>query len=176
MIRTYLKQKQSGRSMIEMLGVLAIVGVLSAGGIAGYSMAMQSYKTNALIEKVQLIATRARSTYKGNYVGLNLDNMVAIGKIPDKNNPFGGVFNAGCSGSGSIPETFWLATGDSNIPAESCVDILTADWGGKSVFIGFLIDQTVELSYNSGKYPMTTQQAISACNGGNKKMQWWFTN
>ena len=31
----------SGRSMIEMLGVLAIIGVLSVGGIAGYSKAMQ---------------------------------------------------------------------------------------------------------------------------------------
>lgn len=30
----------TGRSMIEMLGVLAIVGVLSVGGIAGYSKAM----------------------------------------------------------------------------------------------------------------------------------------
>ena len=29
-----------GRSMIEMLGVLAIIGVLSVGGIAGYSKAM----------------------------------------------------------------------------------------------------------------------------------------
>ena len=26
---------QSGRSMVEMLGVLAIIGVLSVGGIAG---------------------------------------------------------------------------------------------------------------------------------------------
>ena len=33
-----------GRSMIEMLGVLAIVGVLSVGGIAGYSKAMEKYK------------------------------------------------------------------------------------------------------------------------------------
>ena len=35
-----------GRSMIEMLGVLAIVGVLSIGGIAGYSKAMNMYKIN----------------------------------------------------------------------------------------------------------------------------------
>ena len=33
-----------GRSMIEMLGVLAIIGVLSVGGIAGYSKAMEQYK------------------------------------------------------------------------------------------------------------------------------------
>jgi len=42
---------QNGRSMIEMLGVLAIVGVLSIGGIAGYSKAMRSYKINKLIEE-----------------------------------------------------------------------------------------------------------------------------
>ena len=30
--------------MIEMLGVLAIIGVLSASGIAGYTKAMERYK------------------------------------------------------------------------------------------------------------------------------------
>ena len=32
-----MKHSQLGRSMIEMLGVLAIIAVLSFGGIAGYS-------------------------------------------------------------------------------------------------------------------------------------------
>lgn len=32
--------------MVEMLGVLAIVGVLSAGALAGYSKAMQMYRVN----------------------------------------------------------------------------------------------------------------------------------
>ena len=35
-----------GRSMVEMLGVLAIIGVLSIGAIAGYSKAMFKYKLN----------------------------------------------------------------------------------------------------------------------------------
>ena len=37
---------QCGRSMIEMLGVLAVVGILSVGGIAGYSKAVRMYKSN----------------------------------------------------------------------------------------------------------------------------------
>ena len=37
---------QSGRSMIEMLGVLAIIGVLSVAGIAGYSKAMMMWRSN----------------------------------------------------------------------------------------------------------------------------------
>ena len=43
---------QSGRSMIEMLGVLAIIGVLSVAGIAGYSKAMYKYRMNQTIDIV----------------------------------------------------------------------------------------------------------------------------
>ena len=39
-------QAQEGRSMIEMLGVLAVIGVLSIGGISGYRMAMDRYQAN----------------------------------------------------------------------------------------------------------------------------------
>ena len=47
---------QSGRSMVEMLGVLAIIGVLSVGAIAGYSKAMFKYKLNKQTEQLnQLI-------------------------------------------------------------------------------------------------------------------------
>ena len=45
------KSCELGRSMIEMLGVLAIIGVLSVGGIAGYSKAMEQFKINKTIEQ-----------------------------------------------------------------------------------------------------------------------------
>ena len=45
------KSLETGRSMIEMLGVLAIIAVLSVGGIAGYSKAMETYKLNRLVEQ-----------------------------------------------------------------------------------------------------------------------------
>ena len=38
--------------MVEMLGVLAIIGVLSVGGIAGYSKAMFKYKLNKQTEQL----------------------------------------------------------------------------------------------------------------------------
>ena len=41
---------EKGRSMIEMLGVLAIIGVLSVGGIAGYSKAMEKFKLNQAVK------------------------------------------------------------------------------------------------------------------------------
>lgn len=46
-----MKNNQFGRSMIEMLGVLAIIGVLSVGGIFGYSKAMMTWKINKTLEE-----------------------------------------------------------------------------------------------------------------------------
>ena len=46
-----MKNNQIGRSMIEMLGVLSIIAVLSVGGIAGYGKAIEQFKVNRLIEE-----------------------------------------------------------------------------------------------------------------------------
>ena len=45
-------KNQSGRSMVEMLGVLAIIGVLSVGGIAGYKMAMDQILENKILNLI----------------------------------------------------------------------------------------------------------------------------
>ena len=50
--RPILKRNESGRSMVEMLAVLAVVGVLSIGGFAGYNFAITKYRTNVLIDEI----------------------------------------------------------------------------------------------------------------------------
>ena len=69
-MKTY--NAESGRSMIEMLGVLAIIGVLSVGGIAGYSKAMHKYRVNKAIEQITLIAGNVRAFWgpQKNYIGV----------------------------------------------------------------------------------------------------------
>ena len=56
---------QQGRSMVEMLGVLAVMGVLSVGGVAMYTNAMNKYKANELLNEASkravVVATRALS-------------------------------------------------------------------------------------------------------------------
>ena len=57
----------AGRSMVEMLGVLAIIGVLSVGAIAGYGKAMFKYKLNKQTEQLnQVIDTIVR--YKSSLI------------------------------------------------------------------------------------------------------------
>ena len=53
----------AGRSMVEMLGVLAIIGVLSVGAIAGYSKAMMKYKLNKQAESFNSLLNSAIQLY-----------------------------------------------------------------------------------------------------------------
>ena len=50
-------KSHNGRSMVEMLGVLAIVGVLSVGGVYGYGVAMKKHKANEALHKASMLAT-----------------------------------------------------------------------------------------------------------------------
>ncbi len=63
-MKKVLNKNQSGRSMVEMLGVLAIIGVLSVGGIAGYSAAMEKYRINKTLEYMQLVIQNVRTLFE----------------------------------------------------------------------------------------------------------------
>ena len=80
----------TGRSMVEMLGVLAIIGVLSVGAIAGYSKAMMKYKLNKYSEQMNTVINAvARNVhsfdniYSQNNVATSLASyLVKMGEIP----------------------------------------------------------------------------------------------
>ena len=78
---------QSGRSMVEMLGVLAIIGVLSVGAISGYSKAMFKYKLNKHTEQMNtLINAVARNVHSFDNIkqdGTSLTPyFIKMGEIP----------------------------------------------------------------------------------------------
>ena len=60
-----MKELQNGRSMIEMLGVLAIIGVLSIGGLAGYTMAMNRHRANQVLDYVSRCVVIAQTKGDG---------------------------------------------------------------------------------------------------------------
>ncbi len=79
-------KSENGRSMVEMLGVLAIIGVLSVGAIAGYSKAMFKYKLNKHAEQMNtLINAVARNVHNFNNIGGSttiVPYLVKMGEIP----------------------------------------------------------------------------------------------
>ncbi len=54
---------QDGRSMIEMLGVLAIIAILSIGGIVGYKLAMNYYQADQIANEINLMRTDLKVKY-----------------------------------------------------------------------------------------------------------------
>ncbi len=92
----------AGRSMVEMLGVLAIIGVLSVGAISGYSKAMFKYKLNKQAEQYNtLINAVARNAHSFDNINTGgFQNITAyfikMGEIPQemlKNNSSNYVYD-----------------------------------------------------------------------------------
>ncbi|MBR3501348.1 MAG: hypothetical protein IKO06_00385 [Alphaproteobacteria bacterium] len=157
-MRNFEIKNQNGRSMIEMLGVLAIIGVLSVGGIAGYSKAMTKYRINKTIEQITLISQNIRTFYstQKNYIGLSYTVINKAKLIPDEmemidgnyQGAFGTVtigYATGKKGDGSA-----FSLGFASIPQEACIELLTMDWG--SVASGFLGIAKGEPGWNHGYY------------------------
>jgi len=136
-----MKNNQSGRSMVEMLGVLAIIGVLSAGGLAGYSKAMFKHKLNSTMDQLTMLVTNIRTMYgtQENYGGLTVGQAYGLGIIPQSAitgssnsvmvNPFKGkvILQPSDAKSGVTDSGFVIAYG--GLPKEACIALATSDWG-----------------------------------------------
>jgi len=146
--------EQSGRSMIEMLGVLAIVGVLSVAGIAGYSKAMAKYKVNKLTDQVTMIAANIRTIFagQGNYNGLTNKVAYDLGAFPEevaKACDVAGGYPAkgGClkNAMGGAVEVAVHSGSDYSfdlvvdaLSKDACATLVTSDWGSAAGLDGML--------------------------------------
>ena len=146
-----MRNNENGRSMVEMLGVLAIIGVLSAGGLAGYSKAMFKHKLNTTMEQITMLVTNIRTAYgtQRTYTGLDTAKVDQLGALPAGirngdvyRNPFKGTVNVsaaearkGVAASGFVVEY-------TNLPKEACIALATADFGSGagSGFIGVYVE------------------------------------
>ena len=136
-----MRVNESGRSMIEMLGVLAIIGVLSVGGIAGYSKAMNKFKTNKVADNVSMLVANIKTLYaqQNTYTGLENKTAISMGVVPDElgTNDSTGVLTNAFSGPVYIAASDSTASGDkkaftmvfTKLSREACISLVTNDWG-----------------------------------------------
>ena len=91
------KNDQRGRSMVEMLGVLAIIGVLSVGGISGYSKAMAKFKLTKAQDQMSMLLMNVRTAFatSSSYDGLNNGSAVTFGIAPNDMTPQGKAISGG---------------------------------------------------------------------------------
>ena len=155
-------KNEIGRSMVEMLGVLAVIGVLSVGGIMGYRFAMNKYIANETINELSIrtndIAYQMDKLIEKNYVGsieMTLGNRTRMGyPIRARMHP-------------QYIDYFEIFL--SEVPSAICKLLLQSHWQAPySIFVGieefeanaFICDQneTVELAYEFHKDLLTSDE------------------
>ena len=124
------KINELGRSMVEILGVLAVIGVLSVGGIIGYKYAMNKYIANETVNELAIrandIAYQMDKLIEANYVGeieMELGNTTRMGyPIMARMSP-------------QYEEYFEIFL--SEVPSDICKLLLQSQWQSPySIFVG----------------------------------------
>lgn len=192
MTKIYQAAEQNGRSMIEMLGVLAIIGVLSIGGISGYSKAMAKYKINKTVDQVSMLITSIRTAFgnQNSYAGLTttkaidydlVGNDLTLGATDSLTNAYSGSVtiearsSTGAACTGNYCPAFAVIY--TNLDRQSCAVIASSDWGGSAASGLYSININGEAgkhtwsgTANTGNgLPIGYDKAMSECTGENGK-------
>lgn len=155
------KQKDLGRSVVEMLGVLAVIGVLTIAGISGYQMSMNKYTANKMANELNLIQSSLFTQL------IQGSEQVRLGTPYDTLNPGEGVlstdsypFRYGCgnglaeNGNCSEVDSYFIEV--QNVPKKICHPL--------AAILNF-IPRRVSLKINEIDYGQKDN-----CNGGENKI------
>ncbi len=156
------KEKESGRSMVEMLGVLAIIGVLSVGGIAGYTTAMNKHRANQILNgasvRAIVISTQIQRGSAAPTLGEFTDNEVGGAKFGTK------VQNTAGTGDWNKDTDKRFSLTLENVPAEVCAQMKAMK--GKNGIIRKIDDGCTTITYNNDLSPNDPAPSGPTCPAG----------
>lgn len=142
-------RQESGRSMIEMMGVLAIMGVITVGAIAAISTAMNAQKRNEVNDEVLQMVTQVRQIFSEFDDFSNINNATIFDVIGMSNkNPYGGTYQISVDPSNT--RQFIVAI--NGLTQTDCESLVARAWQGS---VGYVM---------SGR---TTGGATGSCDNNN---------
>lgn len=184
-----MKNDNAGRTMVEMLAVLAIIAILSTGALVAYSKAMRRHRLNETITQVALMTTNIRSFYGNvdNYSSFNVQTAIKYNMVTERMvgadstlmNPYKGRITITLDKAVQDgPENTAFVVTYRDLPVEACVTLSTMDWGiGEKVgLIGvsvgsddgeanFPIKPSEYFAANKQTRPLTMNEAAQHCSG-----------
>lgn len=190
MVKVCKYSEELGRSMVEMLGVLAIVGVLSLGGVLGYTKAMAKHRVDATLNQVSILISTIRSTfgYQPTYEGLNNESAIKYGFVEKdliRGNTSGSTLTNAYNKPVNLLPASTKAANDSftleyqGLPPSACVTIAIADWGGTgasglvSIKIEGASGEKTFTWTGEDRLPITFDTAKDACDDPNGNTITW---
>lgn len=184
-----LTKQNLGRSMIEIMGILAIIAALSAGALVSYSKAMRRHRLNQVIHQVALISTNIRAFYANvdSYETFDMEtavkfNMISedmLGKGQYLLSPYKGRVRITLDRAvhdGPNKTAFIITYYD--LPTEACVMLAQRDWAfdEKVGLIGIAVGENGEepsyphplsevYTVNKMTAPLSMTEAADHCSG-----------
>ncbi len=174
---------ESGRSMVEILGVLAVIGVLSIGGIAAYSKAMEKINTDKLVTDISTTARKIKSLYTNqkSYEDLDkqvfeLDLVAGVHKTEGMNKKLLHILNGEVYVKPiALNKGFVMVY--NGLTTAACSTLASTDWGNSSTGLKYLVVSPTGIipprgfpsNLDSGEYkvedlPLSPAEAAAHCN------------
>ena len=129
MIKSF-KINELGRSMVEMLGILAVIGVLSIGAIQGYKYAFNKYNVNETINELNL---------RANDISQRMERLIELHHAGEINMEMGPTMRTGypIRARMSPQYTDYFEIFVSEVPSDVCKLLLQSQWQAPySIFVG----------------------------------------
>lgn len=191
-----MKNNELGRSMIEMIGVIAIGGVLSVGGATGYGTLINRHRINQSIEQISLISSKLSlngsegndyrnlsnyAAYKYNALPKEIISDSCTSDACELRNPFSGSItisaaNLGIIESGTSSDDQAYTIQYTGLSRKECASLATNNWGNSenSSFIGLVVGNVSGLATDArnlyqgceGMSSGLTNNHMAACSRG----------
>ena len=118
---------ESGRSMVEMIGVLAIMGVITAGAILLINVGLNSSKRRSVDDEVTMLVTGIRDSFSGydDFSGIGNVNVFTMTGVSQQN-PYGGTY--GVAVDPSNPRQFIVSI--NGLSQSECEALKVRTWPG----------------------------------------------
>ncbi len=122
------KSSQSGRSMVEMLGVIAIIGLITVAGVTSMSYVDSFFRSSATVIEIDEIAKDVVDTYSwsADFSDLKMETICSEGILNCQNdvgkNRWGGDITIAASGERNTSFTITY----NNVPKIPCEQLLSA--------------------------------------------------
>lgn len=126
------KTDESGRSLIEMLGTIAIITMLTVGGMTGAGYAMQAWRANNAADDIEQAVLGVQDLYswQKDYTGLSMSKICQNDVLSRDcvnnthwDNPFGGTMTIEPY-DGALNFRITLT----DVPAASCRNLVNRSW------------------------------------------------
>ena len=181
-----MRENISGRSMIEMLAVLVLVGLVGIGALHAYTKAMERYHINATINDITQIVTNTRyafgqldsrgygsmdfnvkSMQDKNYTNRKVADKLGIFPEHIRRNDYLNSYNGKIQyfpdgmyknddGKAFLVEFY-------GIPREACIEIVTKDWNSNLGLIAMKVKSSAD------GYPVQAGALVGKCKTQYKK-------